>query len=355
MNDAADKNFDPTEKKLVDSRAKGDVPQSRELHTACVYAGFFLSIYLFRDQIYVTSMELLTPSISWDLIASTGKHDTVDLGSFEDLKLSLFLLTMQLIGLPFALVLVSLSVQSLYTVSFEKISFKLNRISPIQSLGQKFGVSGIVEWGKNCAKTIIFCTLFATLIYKNLDKIVFSSNLSLQTISDMFFVLFSEFLAYIFVISITLGMLDYRFQLWNHSKKLRMSRKEIQDEVKESEGDPHLKNARRNRSLSAALGQSLTDVKDADVIITNPTHFAVALSWQNSSGAAPVCVCKGVDALAQTIRELAAEHKIPVYPDPPTARAIYATTPVGSEIPPHLYRAVAAAINFSIAKTSKKA
>ena len=126
-----------------------------------------------------------------------------------------------------------------------------------------------------------------------------------------------------------------------------MSFQEMRDEARESEGDPHLKQERRRRANDIASNRMLLDVPKADVVIVNPTHYAVALHWSRKKGEAPVCVAKGADEIAARIRELAAEHGVPLHRDPATARALFAMTEIGSEIAPEHYKAVAAAVRFA--------
>ena len=156
-----------------------------------------------------------------------------------------------------------------------------------------------------------------------------------------------EFLFIVVLIQLALGGVDYLWQVFRHRQRNRMSRKEMMDEFKDSEGDPHLKSARRQRAQEVATNRMLTDVASANVVVVNPTHYAVALKWDRSKGGAPVCVAKGVDEIARKIRERAAEHGVPIHSDPPTARAIHATVEIGQEIRVEHYRAVAAAIRFA--------
>jgi flagellar biosynthesis protein FlhB len=132
-----------------------------------------------------------------------------------------------------------------------------------------------------------------------------------------------------------------------------MSRKDLTDEMKDSEGDPHVKGQRRQRAQDIATNQMLADVSGADVIIVNPTHYAVALKWKRGARTAPICVAKGVDEIAAQIRARAAEHGIPIHSDPPTARAIHAAVEIGAPIQAEHFKAVAAAIRFAEAMRSK--
>jgi flagellar biosynthesis protein FlhB len=126
-----------------------------------------------------------------------------------------------------------------------------------------------------------------------------------------------------------------------------MSRKELMDETKDAEGDPHMKQQRRQKGQELAMNQMMADVPEADVVLVNPTHYAVALKWSRMPGAAPVCVAKGIDEMALAIRKKAIEAGVPVHSDPPTARALFASVAIGQEIPEKTYRAVAAAIRFA--------
>ena len=142
-----------------------------------------------------------------------------------------------------------------------------------------------------------------------------------------------KFLLIIAVIAMIIGGIDAFWQHVEHIRKNRMARKEVTDEAKESEGDPYLKQERRRRAQSTAMSQMMTDVPSADVVIVNPTHYAVAPKWSRLPGAAPICVAKGVDEIAHKIRSIAYDAAVPVKSDPTTARSLYATVNIGSEIP----------------------
>jgi flagellar biosynthetic protein FlhB len=149
------------------------------------------------------------------------------------------------------------------------------------------------------------------------------------------------------------GGLDYLWQVLRHRRDARMSRQEVTEEHREAEGDPHARAHRRSRGQEIALNRMLRDVPDADVVIVNPTHYAVALKWDRSSGRAPVCLAKGVDEIAARIRERAMGANVPIHRDPPTARALFATIDIGEEVGRAQYKAVAAAIRFAEAMRHK--
>jgi flagellar biosynthesis protein FlhB len=156
-----------------------------------------------------------------------------------------------------------------------------------------------------------------------------------------------RFFSLVLIVALVIGGIDFFWQYQEHLRKNRRTRKELTDESKESEGDPHMKQKRRQRGYDIAMNQMLGDVPDADVVVVNPTHYAVALKWSRLPGEAPICVAKGVDDVAAKIREIASESGVPIHRDPPTARAVYATVEIGQEIHPEHYQAIAAAIRFA--------
>lgn len=166
-------------------------------------------------------------------------------------------------------------------------------------------------------------------------------------------VLIRQVLTLALVVAILFAGVDLLWKHFDFRRRNRMTRKEVEDEHKDSEGDPHLKAARRQKAVDLALGSMLADVEKADVVIVNPTHYAVALEWKRGSGKAPVCLAKGVDEVAARIRERAREYKVPIWSDPPCARALHARTKIGEEVPREQFGPVAAAIRFAEAMRAK--
>ncbi len=192
---------------------------------------------------------------------------------------------------------------------------------------------------------IFFSYLIGAPFVENHAEITSLNSLTLESIH----LNFVQYVvgAIILAVAALIGMVDFFWQQAEHTRKNRMSRKEVTDEAKQMEGDPHVKQQRRQRGYEIAMNQMLADVPTADVIIVNPQHFAVALKWNREKGSAPVCVAKGVDEIAAKIRESAAKYGVPIHRDPPTARALYSVVDLGEQIPSEQYRAVAAAIRFA--------
>ncbi len=240
-----------------------------------------------------------------------------------------------------------------FVVAPDRIAPKLSRISPLATAKHKFGAEGLMEFAKSAVKLGLVSVILYAFFAARLEEVLATVYLSPALSSAVLARLTTEFLFILLVVAVALGGVDYLWQVHLFKQRNRMSRKELMDEFKESEGDPHLKAARRQRAQEVATNRMLADVETANVVVVNPTHYAVALRWDRGKGGAPVCVAKGVDEIARVIRARAAEHGIPVHSDPPTARAIHATVELGQEVRNEHYRAVAAAIRFADAMRKK--
>ncbi|WP_368345196.1 flagellar biosynthesis protein FlhB [Pelagovum sp. HNIBRBA483] len=350
---AGDKPHEPTQKRLEDARRKGEIPRSTDLTTAAAYGGFCLML-LFWGGVSVLSLATWMQGflsnaglISERLLASGGSH----FGRGFITGVAQYLLPWFL--LPAALAVISLWIQRAILFTPSKLVPKLSRISPLSNAQQKFGRSGLFEFTKSAAKLSVYSALLAALIYARMPELLAVHMASLPQALGLLGQLIRELAGLIFVIALCIGGLDLLWQRADHQRRNRMSRKDLRDEQKQAEGDPEAKQKRRQRGQELALSQLIAQVGGADVVIVNPTHFAVALKWSRQSQGAPVCVAKGVDEIALRIREEAARQAVPVHHDPPTARALHATVEIGDEVPPDHYRAVAAAIRFAEAMRHK--
>lgn len=211
----------------------------------------------------------------------------------------------------------------------------------------KFGRQGLFEFFKSTTKLVIYSVILGFFLSAQIDRILGSIRLPPPLIIAELGRMVVGLASIVLLVALVLGGIDYLWQSAEHTRKNRMSRKEMTDEHKQAEGDPVMKQQRRQRAQELALNKMLADVPTADVVIVNPTHFSVALKWDRTAGAAPICVAKGVDEIAARIRELAHENAVPLHSDPPTARALHASVDIGQEITPDHYQAVAAAIRFA--------
>lgn len=337
-----DKQHEPTQKKLDEARRKGDVPKSTDLTIAAVYGGFLL---------VATSLGPGTAEKMGSSLASLLRNaDVLSVTGYPVFGMILAAVSAAMLPWflgPGILALLSIIGQRGLVFAPSKLAPKLSRISPISVAKQKFGRSGLFEFLKSFLKLSIYSIILGVYLNAQMPRIIGTVALEPPLVIAELGRLTLGMLGIVLFVALVIGFIDAVFQQSEHMRKNRMSRKELMDEVKHSEGDPHMKQQRRQKGMEIAMNQMLADVPEANVVIVNPTHYAVALKWDRMSPGAPVCVAKGVDEIAAKIREVAAEHAIPIHSDPPTARALHASVDIGDEISPDHYAPVAAAIRFA--------
>jgi len=342
-----EKQFQPTQKKLDDARKKGDIPRSTDLNTAASYGGILLVAVTLGADTILDFGQILSELV--------GNADRISKVFVDDstLRLSNWIFYSLLISvgswflIPGLVVLLAIFSQRSFVVAPEKLMPKLSRISPLSNAKNKFGRNGIFEFLKSFFKLLIYSIILTVFLKNRLPEILGTVLLSPAMATNTLLRLVVEFLSIVLITAFAVGAVDFIWQKTEHTRRNMMSRKEMTDETKQSEGDPHVKHQRRQKGYEIAMNQMLADVPKADVIIVNPTHYAVALKWNRSKAAAPVCVAKGVDEIAARIRELAIEAAVPIHQDPASARLLFATVEIGQEIRPDHYQAVAASIRFA--------
>ena len=344
--DSAEKEHDASAKRLEQARKDGDIPRSTDLLTAASTAGFVAAFAGFGawaiQKTGSAGMVLFDQADSLSRAVSTGAAGPVGGIIFAfAAPLGATLLV------PTAAVLLVLLVTRGCVFAPAKLAPKLSRISPVATAKQKFGVEGMAEFLKSTVKLGLVSWILYAFLANRAEDVLASVYLEPRLASALLGRLTLEFLVIILLVTLALGAADYLWQRHLHLQRNRMSRKEMMDEFKESEGDPHMKASRRQRAQEVATNRMLSDVAKADVILVNPTHYAVALRWDRAKGRAPILVAKGTDEIAARIRERAAEHGVPIHSDPPATRSINASVDLGQEVRPEDYRAVAAAIRFA--------
>ncbi len=354
QNDSAEKPHEPTPRKLEEARRKGEVPKSNDLVTAASLGGLALAGLAVGGGGLIAAGTLGTVLLDQaDRLAPQVLGGAS--GPIGGILVKLAMALGPLFLVPVIAALVSLVAQQALVFAPEKLKPKLSRISPIANAKQKFGPSGLFEFGKNTVKLLVISAVLFAFLMGRLPQILMTMHLGPSIAVAELMRLVLEFLALVVGILFLIGAVDYLWQRHRHFQKHRMSHKELRDEIKQSEGDPQMKQTRRERGQEIATNRMLLEVPKADVVIVNPSHYAVALRWNRLTDPAPVCVAKGVDEIAARIRESAATAGVPVRRDQPTARALYATVEIGAPIRPEHYRAVAAAIRFAEKMRSRAA
>jgi flagellar biosynthetic protein FlhB len=342
-----DKQYEPSQKKLDDARKKGELPRSQDLSTAAGYAGVLVAAMALGSASLMRTGETLMVLLDQpDKLASLifeGSGNPVTGGLIGAVAMPL----LPWFGVPAMMVILSLVGTRSFVIAPEKLKPKMNKISLIAQAKNKFGRSGLFEFAKSFVKLVIYSVILGVFLTMRLPDILATMALSPAMATAELLKMSVTFLFIVLVVSLVVGGIDFAWQWAEHMRKNRMSHKEMKDEHKDMEGDPYVKQQRRQRGYEIAMNQMMADVPEADVVIVNPTHYAIALKWDRMKGSAPVCVAKGVDEIALRIKEVAVEHGIAIHRDVPTARALHATVEIGEEVRPEHYRAVAAAIRFA--------
>lgn len=344
---ASEKQHEATARRLQTAREQGDLPQSTDAQTFAVYIGFGAAAVLgggwaaertgatlvaFLDRPQELAAQLISPGAGEVLAGLAG-------GLGPPLIV--------LLASPAAIVLALLIALRGIVVAPSRIEPKLSRLSPLANARNKYGVRGMVEFAKSAAKLTLLGVVVGVAVWGEAGRLARYARLDARFTGALLMHQFELILAGVLAVAAAIAAFDVVFQHLHHLKRMRMSHQELKDESKHSEGDPHMRAQRRDRARQIANNRMMQEVPKADVVIANPTHYAVALKWNRQYGAAPVCVAKGVDEIALAIRERAEAAGVPVHADPPAARALHGLVEIGQEIPREQYQAVAAAIIFA--------
>ncbi len=344
---SGEKVLDPTPHKLAEARRKGDVAKSNDASGAAMYLGLLAvtaTVGGFAiDRAASVLMSLIAqPDLLVGRILGPG-GGAVSAALFGEALWALAPVFL----LPIGAVVVSLLAQQAVVFSGEKLIPKASRLSIISNAKNKFGPTGLVEFAKSAFKLATISAALFFFLASDFDRMIGAAQAEPKALGALLMQTLGALLAITTVIAIAIAAVDVVWQRYDHARKLRMSFQDLKEEHRQSEGDPYMKAERRQRAQEIATNRMLLDVPKADVVIVNPTHYAVALKWSRARGSAPVCVAKGEGEIAVRIREIAGNARVPIHSDPPTARALHATVRLGREIPPEQYRAVAAAIRFA--------
>ncbi|KAA0072289.1 flagellar biosynthesis protein FlhB [Rhodanobacter sp. T12-5] len=346
MSDDSDqeKTEEPTEKRLRESREKGEVARSRDLSGAIVVlAGVAAlmnggeSAFLHARNIFKLGLGYSREALFSDALPGRALHaamrEALDL--FAPVALATMLATL---AAPLLLGGLNFSAQALQP--------KFERLDPIKGLGRIFAMRGLVELGKAMLKLIFIGAVLLLLLRHWQNELQATGRGSVTAGIALSIGLLGRAALWFGSMLALIGGIDAIYQKFDHAKTLRMTKQEIKDEMKESEGNPEMKGRIRQVQQAQSRRRMMEELPKADVVVVNPTHFAVALRYDDGRMGAPRVIAKGVDVLAQQIRLVAGSHRIPMVESPPLARALYATTELGREIPAALYVAVAQVLAY---------
>lgn len=337
-----DKTEEPTAKKRADAKKKGQVGRSTEISTAFVLLTGFFVLKVLWENIY-TSIANYTTYIF------THLNQPVDTENITRLFMGIMeILATTALPIMLAIMIIGLGVnffQVGLNFNTEAIGFKLDKLNPINGFGRIFSKRSLVELFKSLFKIAVIGYFLYTILSQQLlampQFIYFDLGTSLEQMSKIIFSMSFEVIGVIMV----LGFLDYGYQKWQTTQDLKMSKQEVKDEMKQSEGDPQIKGKIKQKQRQMAMSRMMQEVPKADVIVTNPTHFAVALQYHKGMQA-PLVIAKGQDFVAQKIKKLAREASVPIVENRPLARALFASTNIGDAVPAELYQAVAEVLAY---------
>jgi len=342
--DDSQKTEDPTDKKLRDARKKGQVAKSQEVnHWFIILAlGLFLTI--------------MAPAMAEDLATTMRRFFAkahllpTDAGGLGGVLVGTILDVAWIMLLPMLLVFVAALAANLVQVgplmTAEQLKPKLEKISPLKGAKKLFSTRALMDFAKGLAKLTLVGGMIFLLVWPEHNRLGLLVEMALPDILDYLLQLSLKVVAGALAVMTVIAGLDVMFQRYKHFQDMKMSKQEIKDEYKQSEGDPQVKQKLRQLRMEKSSKRMIAAVPEADVVVTNPTHYAVALSYKHGEMAAPSLVAKGSDEVARRIREVAEENDVPLVENPPLARALYAGVEIDQEIPPEHYKAVAEIIGY---------
>jgi len=342
----------PTPKRLEDARKRGQVPRSVELQTFLLLVASSVSLAFTGGDMVASLRIALQDSLlieHADLL-SGEELPAILAGSF----VAMFRSVLPVVMVILATVIVGSGILGGWLFSSDLIRPKWERIDPLKGLGRIFSSRGLIELVKALGKFFVVAAVMAVLVYSMVSRLKMLPELDVSSALFRSAQMMLDVFLYLSLTLVVVVLLDVPYQLWKHKQELMMTRQEVRDEAKQSEGKPEVKAAIRSRQRELSQRKMLDALPTADVIITNPTHYAIALKYDATKARAPIVVAKGRDLIAATIRERAKDHGIPFFSAPPLARAIYFSTEIEKEVPEKLFLAVAQVLAYvyQLKKTS---
>lgn len=338
-NSSGERTESPSAKRRADFRKKGQVAQSREVQTAAMFTLLLLFWMIFAPFFWGKLQEMITA-----IWRACGEYtitpsSLMQLAYYLGATLALILAPLFLSALVVGFFSTFLQIGWLFTV--EPLIPDLNKLDPIKGMARFFSKRSLVEVIKSLLKVGLIGWIAYKTVLGEFDQALLLTEMPVE--STILYLAKTTVLvmAKVAAIMITLAILDYGFVRWEMEEKMKMTKQEQKEEMKETEGDPHIKSKIRSIQQQMARRRMMAAVPTADVVITNPTHYAVALKYEASTMEAPIVLAKGQDLVAEKIREIAREHQVPLVENPPVARLLHSKVEVGQSIPEDLFKAVA--------------
>ena len=360
-----DKTESPSQRRLDKAREEGQVARSRELSTFTVLMAGGAGIWLMGDVLSHRLIQLIRDGLTLD--TALAFHSELLLPRLHDLSMAMLSAFLPLLGLLLLVALFSPLLLNGWLFSMKPLQPNFGKLNPINGIGRMFSINSLMELAKAIAKAIIVGGIGALVIWHEKAEVVMLVSepvtIAIPHLGNLMWGTFAAIMGGMLLIV----AVDVPFQLWEHNKKLKMTKEEVRQEAKETEGDPQVKARVRSMQREMARRRMMAEIPKADVVVTNPTHYSVALKYSenevsaeaNMSGAnvkrsgrnhnkmrAPVVVAKGSHLMAARIKEIAQENNVPILEAPPLARALHRHCDIGDAIPEALYTAVAEVLAY---------
>ena len=344
MADAQEKTEEPTARRLRKAQEEGQVARSVDLSTAILLMAATVFFTVAGHWMFNRISQMVVSQMAFDR-KILDKAELLP-AHFGQAMLDAFILVLPFMAMLYVLALLAPGLAGGYIFSPKLMLPKWNKLDPISGLGRMFGSRALIELVKSLIKFLLIGLILWLTVNANIEDLVSLNRMDLHTGLKHSGDIIIDACFWMSMGLVLIALADVPLQKFQVNKSLKMSRQEIKDEMKDSEGRPEVRQQIRRRQREMANNRMMAKVKDADVVITNPSHFAVALSYDPSADGAPTVVAKGTDDLARRIRDEAAAHQVQLFEAPELARALYFTTPVDQTIPEALYQAVAQVIAY---------
>ncbi|MCH9853337.1 MAG: flagellar biosynthesis protein FlhB [Alphaproteobacteria bacterium] len=341
--DDSQKTEEPTPKKISKARSDGNVANSRDLVSWLILLVFTMLAAVVLPFTFAHLANVLTQSLT--VFSEHLNHAEI----FYFVRQTMMETALYILPILFVFMFIGIVGNvSQFGLLFasKKLEPKFSHLSLVKGYKRIFSAKALVEFGKGIVKIALVGTIGIFMLYGNLDTIINSVHLEVFDALPAFLVLFLKVMSGILIILFFLVLFDVAWQNYTHTKSLRMTRQEVKDERKQSDGSPEVKQRIAQIRNERAKQAVLQNIPDADVVVTNPTHYAVALKYEPSEMSAPMVTGKGADKFALKMREVAQEHNVPIVENAPLARALYETGEINQEVDPDHYEAVAAVIKY---------
>lgn len=339
-----EKTEQPSQRRLDQAREEGQVARSKELSTFAVLMAGGAGLWFMGAALNTSLMELLQEGLSFN--AELIFNPELMMPHLHALSLKALIAFLPFLGLMLAVAVFSPLLMNGWLFTFKPLQPDLTKLNPMAGIGRMFSVNSLIELGKAILKSLIVGGIGAWVIWHNQEAVLMLVSEPVKTaVPHLGAIIWWSFAAIMGGMLLIVGI-DVPVQLWEHNKKLKMTKEEVRQEAKETEGDPQVKGRIRMMQREMARKRMMSEIPSADVVVTNPTHFSVALKYDQNGVGAPIVVAKGTHLMAAKIKEIAKENNVPILEAPPLARALYKHTDLGQSIPEALYTAVAEVLAY---------